>query len=210
MNVLLVQSAKGLRVCGLASVIAIGIGMSSAAATNTFAVVNSGTTAYVINGTSNPNLALVRGFVYTFQITASGHPFWIKTIQGTGTGNAYANGVSGNGADTGPVTFAVPTNAPSLLFYNCQFHSSMTGQLNIENPPIVRITGAIVETNSVLLTSTGTAALNVGVETSSNLLDVGWVATTVATNSYAGGTNTTRISLSPEPVLFFRVSQGLP
>lgn len=203
------QLAKCSLVCWLAS-ITTGMVTSAAAATNTFTVVNNVATAYVINGVSNPNLALVRGFAYTFQINASGHPFWIKTQQVTGTGKAYTNGVSGNGAETGPVTFSVPTNAPSLLFYICQFHSPMTGQLNIEDPPIIRIIGAAVGTNSVLLTSTGTAALNVGVEASSNLLSGVWTNKTVASNSYSAGTNTTRIILPPEPIQFLRVSQGLP
>lgn len=102
---------------------------------NTFGVVNSGATAYVINGASNPNLTLYRGRTYTFNLSASGHPFWIKTVQGTGTGNAFTSGVTGNGTSVGTLTFAVPTNAPATLFYNCQFHASMRGVLTIQDSP---------------------------------------------------------------------------
>ena len=179
------------------------------AATNTFTVVNSGASAYVINGQNNPNLALVRGFSYSFTISASGHPFWIKTIQGIGSGNAYTNGVTGNGTSVGTLTFAVPTNAPSLLFYNCQLHSAMTGQLNIEDPPVVRMIGLVLQTNLVF-TSTGTAALNVQIVGTSDLVTDTWLPTSILTNSYSSGTNTTVINLPIESVMFFRVNQTLP
>jgi|GEM_PF-1107490 len=179
------------------------------AATNVFTVVNSGTSAYVINGASNPNLALVRGFTYLFQINATGHPFWIKTIQGNGTGNGYTNGVAGNATQVGTLIFAVPTNAPSLLFYDCQIHAAMTGQLNIEDPPVVRISSLVVQTNVVLM-STGTAALNVQVAGRSNLITGTWLPVAILTNSYSSGTNTTAINLPTESAMFFQVDQTLP
>ena len=50
-----------------------------------FTVVNNGITAYRIDGVDNPTLNLVRGTTYTFNITAVGHPFYIKTVQSNGT-----------------------------------------------------------------------------------------------------------------------------
>jgi hypothetical protein len=94
-------------------------------------VTNLGSTAYVIDGVNNPNLTLCRNRLYTFDIDATGHPFYIKSVQTTGTGNAYSNGVNGNGATTGTVTFNVPTNAPDTLYYICSIHSTMTGTLHI-------------------------------------------------------------------------------
>jgi hypothetical protein len=123
-------------------------GMSATATTTIFSVVNSGASAYAIDGTNNPNLTLVRGSTYAFQLNASGHPFWIKTIQGTGTGNAYTNGIAGNGTSVGTLTFVVPSNAPALLFYNCQFHGSMTGQLLIVDPPGPTLLAVDVSTNA--------------------------------------------------------------
>jgi hypothetical protein len=76
-------------------------------------------------------LTLQRGGTYTFNISASGHPFWIKTSQVTGTGSAYNTGVTNNGTDSGTITFTVPEDAPSTLYYICQFHGSMTGTINI-------------------------------------------------------------------------------
>ncbi len=99
-----------------------------------FTVVNNGTIAYRIDGVDNPTLNVVRGRTYTFNITATGHPFYIKTIQGSGTGNAYSNGVTGNGTQVGTVTWVVAGNAPSILYYDCAIHSNMTGDINVTDP----------------------------------------------------------------------------
>lgn len=102
------------------------------AQTQTFNVTNSGFTNYNFAGLGNdPELTLERGKTYTFDLNASGHPFWIKTVRGNGTGNAYNDGVSGNGTAVGAVVFTVPESAPDTLFYNCQIHSSMTGTIVI-------------------------------------------------------------------------------
>jgi hypothetical protein len=195
------------------AVVCVGIMLvavcSTVAATNSFSVGSSGSSSYLINGVSDPDLSLVRGFSYTFQVNASGHPFWIKSVQGNGTGNAYNSGVSGNGTEIGTVQFAVPANAPSQLFYNCQFHSPMTGELNIEDPPEIVITQFVAGTN-LLVISNGTDALNVGVEVSSNLVAGGWTPLSVIGNSFSNGTNTTQISAPVEASAFFRVIQGFP
>ena len=101
-------------------------GAQGASGSRSYTVTNSGSGAYVIDGSNNPTLNLLRGFTYTFNINASGHPFYIKTSQTTGTGNQYTNGVTGNGTQSGTLTFAVPYNAPSTLYYICQYHSAMT------------------------------------------------------------------------------------
>lgn len=178
-------------------------------ATNRFAVANSGFSSYLINGTSNPNLTLVRGFTYTFQVNASGHPFWIKTVQGSGTGNSYNTGVTGNGTAVGTVQFSISTNAPSLLYYNCQFHPPMTGELRITDPPEVVIT-QLATVPVVQISSTGTDALNIGVETRTNLTEGAWMPVVILGNTYADGTNTTQITKPPWNTVFFRVYQGFP
>jgi len=92
---------------------------------------------YRINQDSNPNptLTLMEGETYTFNINALGHPFWIKTVRSTGTENAYSSGVTNNGIANGTITFTVPYDAPSTLYYNCQVHSSMGGIINIIDVP---------------------------------------------------------------------------
>jgi len=101
-----------------------------------FAVTASGSSAYVFNGfgtdsDSNPTLYLHRGKTYEFAVDATGHPFYINSTSGTGTGNAYSDGVTNNGAATGTIKFVVPQDAPSKLYYNCQYHGSMAGEIII-------------------------------------------------------------------------------
>lgn len=99
-------------------------------------ITNSGANAYIFNNSSlnnvpNANFTLERGKTYTFQVNAPGHPFIIKSVQGTGTANAYNNGVTNNGISSGEITFTVPADAPITLFYNCEFHGAMTGTITI-------------------------------------------------------------------------------
>ena len=102
----------------------------------TYNVTKSGASAYIFNGeglsnSSNPDFTFKRGSTYTFNMDTSGHPFFINTVRGTGTANAYNSGVTNNGAVSGTITFTVPTDAPNTLYYNCQFHGSMTGTIAI-------------------------------------------------------------------------------
>jgi hypothetical protein len=98
----------------------------------TYTVTNSGASDYIINSESDPTLTLQRGGTYTFNVSAGGHPFWIQTVSGAySSGNIYNTGVTNNGTQNGTITFTVPNNAPSTLYYVCQFHSSMRGTINI-------------------------------------------------------------------------------
>jgi hypothetical protein len=115
----------------LAALLASAALAASAPAAHAFTVVNNGLIAYRIDGVDNPTLNLVRGQTYTFNVNAVGHPFWIKTAQIIGTGSAYNNGVTGNGTQSGTVTWVVPSNAPAVLYYNCQNHDAMTGEFDI-------------------------------------------------------------------------------
>ncbi|MGB6035688.1 MAG: hypothetical protein WBG42_05435 [Cryomorphaceae bacterium] len=105
-------------------------------ATRAFDVINIGASSYSFSGNGftgaeNTNLTFKRGQTYTFSVTAPGHPFYLKSVQGTGTGNAYNDGVTNNGTLDGTITFVVPQDAPQTLFYNCEFHGSMTGTISI-------------------------------------------------------------------------------
>lgn len=98
----------------------------------TFEVTSSGTSAYIIDGQSNPTLTLVRGESYEFNINASGHPFFIQTVAGAySSGDVYSEGITGNGTQVGTLTWEVSLSAPDTLYYVCQFHSSMQGTINI-------------------------------------------------------------------------------
>lgn len=108
----------------------------------TFTVTNSGTTDYLFNGAAEPTLNLIRGFTYYFIINAADLPFWIKTSPVTGTGSAYTSGITNNGTDSGTITFVVPYNAPSQLYYICQVQAGMTGNINISDLGPTGATGA--------------------------------------------------------------------
>ena len=113
--------------------------------TATLNITNNGASDYVISNKNDPTLTLERGKTYEFNIDASGHPFWIKTISSTGTGNSYSDGITNNGTANGIIVFKVPDDAPDQLYYNCQIHSSMNGIIKIvdTNP-----SGVIVEDSS--------------------------------------------------------------
>ena len=64
-------------------------------------------------------------------MTATGHPFYIKTARVTGVGSQYTSGVTGQGVTNGALTFIVPMDAPSQLFYQCGVHGAMGGTINI-------------------------------------------------------------------------------
>ncbi len=106
-----------------------------------FIVTNNASGAYEFSATGigfttnadNPTIVLNRGNKYIFDINASGHPFYIKTQQGTGTDNQYTKGVTNNGAEVGQVIFEVPfgEGEPSTLYYQCSNHSAMVGQISI-------------------------------------------------------------------------------
>ncbi len=125
----------------LATLVAQGnIGSNAEGSTQAinYDVTNNGSVSYIFNGNGqtdaeNPVLTLERGKTYTFTVNAPGHPFFIKSVQGNTNANAFSQGVTGNGEENGMVTFEVPMDAPDTLFYNCQFHTSMTGTINIVN-----------------------------------------------------------------------------
>jgi hypothetical protein len=96
-----------------------------------FTVTAPGSGAYSIDGVDNPTLDVCKGTTVTFTLNAAGHPFWLKTIQGAGTTNPYTDGVTGNGNSTTDLVWVVSSAAPSLLYYDCEFHGAMTGIINV-------------------------------------------------------------------------------
>ena len=98
----------------------------------TVTVANPGSgNKYYIDGALQPTLSLSEGSTYTFNWSAAtGHPLRFSTTSdGThGGGSEYTTGVTINtGAYTSTITVAV--GAPTLFYY-CQYHSGMGGQIN--------------------------------------------------------------------------------
>ena len=100
----------------------------------TFSVtVSSG--KYHLDGSSNPSLKLKRGYVYYFDATDSStnsHPLLLSTSSSGGnTSGEYTNGVTNSQTKNGTLTFQVPSDAPSTLYYVCGNHSGMGGEITI-------------------------------------------------------------------------------
>jgi len=94
----------------------------------------SGRNKYFIDGVQQATLTLYEGATYTFNVTASSHPFYLsETINETRNGGSvYDTGVTGDGTDNGTVTFVVPVDAPSTLYYYCHNHPDMGAQINVK------------------------------------------------------------------------------
>lgn len=84
---------------------------------------------YGSGSNADPTLVLHRGFTYQFVINAPGHPFFITNTPGTG---AYTTGIVNNGSTSGTITFTVPMDAPSELYYYCSVHGVMNGIITIQ------------------------------------------------------------------------------
>ena len=91
------------------------------------------TSGWTVDYLVNPTLTLVRGNTYVFNLVNNsvGSPFWLKTAESLGRGDAYNTGVTRNGSIDGNVTFVVPQDAPDTLYYVSETQYNMRGTLNI-------------------------------------------------------------------------------
>jgi plastocyanin len=121
--------------CGAHSGMGGAINMVDGPVSTTFTVTVSsyyGSNYYYIDGTRQATISLVRGKTYTFNNNASGsHPMYITTSSDGATYN-YPSGGWNDGSST--VTFVVPMDAPSTLYYKCNNHGGMGGTIHILGP----------------------------------------------------------------------------
>ena len=100
----------------------------------TLTVSNTYSSAYTIVGTdangqvtgSNPTITIASGDTLTLNVSAPGHPLYIKTTNSTGTGN-QVTGATGQGSSSGAVVWDTTGIAAGTYHYNCQFHGAMHG-----------------------------------------------------------------------------------
>ena len=90
---------------------------------------------YYIDGILSKSLILKKGYTYYFDSTDSNtnnHPLFIGTTSSGGSYTyEYTSGVTNSRTTTATLTFIVPSDSPSTLYYNCGNHSSMGGSITI-------------------------------------------------------------------------------
>ena len=114
----------------------INVAGQSTEVTSTYTVTsidNGNNLAYVINGnlTQNPTIELYKGQTYTFDVSATDMPFTIRTERSLDEDSIYETGVTNNNIESGILTFTVPLNAPTRLYYQ--------NSNNINSGGIIRI-----------------------------------------------------------------------
>ena len=67
----------------------------------------------------------------TFYVDSPGHPFYLKTINGSGSDNQISN-VTNNGTDSGTVSWSIPSGSEGTYYYQCSVHENMQGQIIVE------------------------------------------------------------------------------
>ncbi len=186
-----------------------------------FAVTNSGSGAYLIDGVSNGAITLMRGGTYTFNVNAPGHPFYIQTTgNGYVSGNVYSSGVTGAGAEVGTVTFVVPSNAPSTLYYQCQYHSAMYGQINIiDATPSISLnnetgvlsgtyTGADFNTTNLVVRAVDTGGNTVDRTFRLFSLNPVWVTEGTLSASISGEAYSNQLSVTDDNTVTYSILSG--
>ena len=78
---------------------------------------------------SDPSVTIKVGDTVNFAVDASGHPFYLKTVQGTGTEDLIS-GVTNNGTSNGTVSWT-PTTA-GTYYYQCSLHNGMYGTITVQ------------------------------------------------------------------------------
>ncbi len=88
--------------------------------------------AFAIGGEAGRVITLERGKTYEFQLgddVPSTHPFYIGTTAEGQGGDEFRDDPAKT--STGSVTFTVPSDAPDSLFYVCDNHVYMGGEMEI-------------------------------------------------------------------------------
>ena len=92
---------------------------------------------YTLSGTdrngnisgSDPSLTFNVGDTISFVVNASGHPFYLKTVAGTGTGNTIS-GLTNNGTQSATISWT--PDSTGTFYYQCSLHAGMVGTITIQ------------------------------------------------------------------------------
>ena len=91
---------------------------------------------YYLDDVSTKSIKLKKGNTYYFDLSHSStnsHPFFISTSSSGGNYNdEYTSGITNSRETMDTLTFVIPSNLSSNLYYNCCAHSGMAGLITIE------------------------------------------------------------------------------
>ena len=95
---------------------------------------NNNTYLFTPNGlTRNPTLTLYRGQTYKFDINSPGNPFSIKQLRSSGASDRYiSDGIDNQAVETGTITFTVPHDSPSVLYYQSENDADLGGTIHVK------------------------------------------------------------------------------
>ena len=117
-------------------------GVTPVVNTYNLAVTAANSSHYQLSGTDrsgsvsgdDPSVTVQVGDTIRFNMNAGGHPMYIKTVGGTGSGNQVATGTtSGQGTQSGGTIEWVTTGVtPGTYYYNCEYHGGMEGNIIVQ------------------------------------------------------------------------------
>ena len=115
------------------------VASSTTASTTTYNIDVTATSSsdYTINGSdrngsisgSDPDLTFAIGDTINFNVNASGHPFYLKTTAGAGTGD-QVSGLTNNGTESATISWT--PNTGCTYYYQCSLHAGMVGTITIQ------------------------------------------------------------------------------
>ena len=106
--------------------------------TYNYAVTAANSSDYTLSGSdrngsvsgSDPAIVCQVGDTLNFNMNAGGHPLYLKTVQGTGTGN-QVSGATGQGNE-GSGTVSWTPGTTGTFYYQCQYHNDMYGTITVQ------------------------------------------------------------------------------
>ena len=124
-------------ISGTITVLSASASSTTASTSFSLDVTASNSSNYTLSGTdrngiisgSDPNLTFSVGDTISFVVNASGHPFYLKTVRGTGTGDTIS-GLTNNGTESATISWT-PTTA-GTFYYQCSLHAGMVGTITIQ------------------------------------------------------------------------------
>ena len=111
--------------------------VESSTASYNFDVTATSSSDYTLSGTdrngnisgSDPDLTFSVGDTISFVVNASGHPFYLKTVAGTGTGDTIS-GLDNNGTTNNTISWT--PSATGTFYYQCSLHGGMVGTITVQ------------------------------------------------------------------------------